>query len=165
MDGVTDAMTRGIRSTATQRDEGFTLVEVVVAASILFFVLTAVLGLVMATNQMTVLAKERASVTNLISSRLDWIRSQPFTWVAQTNLASETTTTADGFTVTLTYTVTDKSHVNGTKEVRVVASATKRSRTHLRRRTQCFSETPSTAAESSTSADTRLPRAVGRSPG
>jgi type II secretory pathway pseudopilin PulG len=125
MDGVTDAMTRGIRSTATQRDEGFTLVEVVVAASILFFVLTAVLGLVMATNQMTVLAKERASVTNLISSRLDWIRSQPFTWVAQTNLASETTTTADGFTVTLTYTVTDKSHVNGTKEVRVVASATK----------------------------------------
>jgi type II secretory pathway pseudopilin PulG len=118
-------MIRGSNSPAARRDEGFTLVEVVIAASILFFVLTAVLGLVMATNQMTALAKERASITNLVSSRLDWVRSQPFGWVAQGNLASETTTTLDGFTVTLTYTVTDKSNVNGTKEIRVAASATK----------------------------------------
>ncbi len=118
-------MIRGTATPARHHDDGFTLVEVVVAASILFFVLTAILGLVLATNQMTAMAKERASVTNLVSSRLDWVRAQPFAWVAQGNLASETTTTADGFTVTLTYTVTDKSTINGTKEIRVVARATK----------------------------------------
>ena len=63
-------------------DSGMTVVEVVVASFILFFVLTAVLGLVGATTQTSVSAKQRTAMTNAVSSYIEHVRSLPFNRVA-----------------------------------------------------------------------------------
>jgi Tfp pilus assembly protein PilV len=63
---------------SSARETGFTIVEVVVAASILFFVLTALFGLTAVSESMSVRAKERSVLTNAIALHIDRIRAIDF---------------------------------------------------------------------------------------
>ena len=67
------AMWRAIPS--SRRDDGFTVVELVIAAAILFFAMTALVGLLGASTSMTASAKSRSVLTNAISSELERIRA------------------------------------------------------------------------------------------
>ena len=108
-------------------DEGMSIVEVVIASFILFFVLTAIIGLVWTTTEMGVNAKQRSAATNVMTSHMEWIRSLTFDEVAiqgtETSAAipAQRTRTIEGFTVVLTTTVTDGG--SGVKEVQVDAVA------------------------------------------
>lgn len=62
------------------------MLEIVVSAVIFFFVLTAVLGLLGATTQMSVAAKQRAVMTNAINAYIERVSAMPF---AQVKLVSE----------------------------------------------------------------------------
>lgn len=65
--------------TKTRASEaGFTVVEVVIAAAVMFFVLTAVIGLLGASSNMTVQAKQRAVMTNAVSNYVDTLRQSPW---------------------------------------------------------------------------------------
>lgn len=75
MTGMADG--RRLRS-----DAGFSVAEVVISAAILFFVLTAMLGLVGASQQMTVSAKQRTAVTNAMAQYIDQVRSLPYAALA-----------------------------------------------------------------------------------
>lgn len=121
-----------VRGSFRQRDdEGFSVVEVVFAAAILFFALTALLGLLGASSTMTGGARAKSVLNNAVSSELDWIRSLPFDRVALNNqtppgdIPPSRTYVKEGFTVQLTFTVTDRTSQNGTKEVRVHARSTR----------------------------------------
>lgn len=65
-------------SARSRWDGGFTVVEVVVSAAILFVALTALLGLVGASQRMTVTAKERAVLTNALAWYADHVRAMPY---------------------------------------------------------------------------------------
>lgn len=67
---------------AARRDEGFSVAEVIIAASILFFVLTAMVGLMGASQQMGVSAKQRTVVTNAMAEYIDKIRATDFYTIA-----------------------------------------------------------------------------------
>ena len=105
-----------------------TVIEFVMASFILFFVLTAILGLIGATTKTSVIAKQRAAMTNAVSSYIDYARGLPFYAVelrsvsASGAIDSTVTTATAGFTVTLTNTVRLAS--DGTKELRVNAVCT-----------------------------------------
>jgi Tfp pilus assembly protein PilV len=60
---------------AIRRDEGFSVAEVVIAASILFFVLTAMVGLVGASQKMTVSARQKTAITNATAAYIDRLRA------------------------------------------------------------------------------------------
>src|SRR5512135_2825737 len=97
-------------------DAGMTVVEVVVASFILFFVLTAVLGLVGATTRTSISAKQRTAMTNAVSSYIEYVRSLPFDQVALTNgspsgRVEPTVVKRDGaFTITITNTLAAGAH-------------------------------------------------------
>lgn len=105
-----------------------TVIEVVIAAFILFFVLTAVLGLVSTTTRMGISAKERSAITNAMASHMEWVRSLDFDEVAiqgtatSATVPAQTTVMIDGFTVVITTSISDA--VRGVKEVQVDAVAT-----------------------------------------
>jgi len=105
-----------------------TVIEIVIAAFILFFVLTAVLGLVSTTTRMGISAKERSAITNAMASHMEWVRSLDFDEVAlqgtttSATVPAQTTMMIDGFTVVITTSVSDA--VRGVKEVQVTAVAT-----------------------------------------
>lgn len=61
-----------------RRSDGFTVVEVVIAAAILFVVLTGVLGLVGLSQNMSLGAKQRTILTNATAYYIDHVRSMPF---------------------------------------------------------------------------------------
>jgi len=61
-----------------RRDDGFSVAEVVIASAILFFVITAMLGLVGASQKMSVTAKQRSVGTNSLAWYIDRIRTLPF---------------------------------------------------------------------------------------
>jgi len=109
-------------------DDGMTVIEIVIASFILFFVLTAVLGLVSTTTRMGISAKERTAITNAMSSHMEWIRSLDFDEVAlqgtttSATVPAQTTMMIDGFTVVITTSVSDATR--GVKEVQVDAVAT-----------------------------------------
>jgi Tfp pilus assembly protein PilV len=67
-------------------DDGLGMLEIVVSAVIFFFVLTAVLGLLGTTTQMSIAAKQRAVMTNAINAYVERVSAMPF---AQVKLASE----------------------------------------------------------------------------
>ena len=108
-------------------DDGMSIVEVVIAAFILFFVLTAVIALVWTTTQMGVSAQERTVITNILSSHMEWVRSLDYDQVGiqgsepSATIPSQVTRTMQGFTVVITTTVTEGSP--GVKEVQVDAVA------------------------------------------
>lgn len=113
------------------RDDGFSVVEVVIASAILFFALTALVGLLGATTNMTTAAKGRSVLTNTVATELDWVRSIPFNRLALTNASPPgdvpptRTMVKDGYTITVTFTITDRAAQNGTKEVAVQAVASR----------------------------------------
>lgn len=86
-----------------RRDDGFSIAEVVVASAILFFVITAMLGLVGASQKMSVTAKERSVGTNALAWYIDRIRTLPFEQVQiGQGLASSETLSYGGQNVTFT---------------------------------------------------------------
>lgn len=66
-----------------RRDGGFSIIEVVIAAAILFFALTALLSLLGAVTNLSVTAKRRALMTNAMSWYADHIRSLPYERIAE----------------------------------------------------------------------------------
>jgi len=90
-----------------RRDEGLSVLEVVIAAAILFFVLTAMVGLVGASTKMTVASKQRTILNDAVAGHLEYVRSLPFDRVALTSVdpsggvEPSMTVTVDGFNVTL----------------------------------------------------------------
>jgi len=91
-------------------DAGMTLIEIVVAAVILFIALTGVLGLVGQTAVMSTDAVESTMLTNVVNSYVEYVQSLPFDDVALEAdggvLPSSTTTDTDGVSVTIAPTVT-----------------------------------------------------------
>ena len=105
-------------------EDGFTVAELVIAASILFFVLTAMIGLMGASSQMTVAAKQRAVLTNVVASYIDEVRSG--TWTSIAAPTSPITRVVNGITVVINMTVETKSTSRGTpylKVLRITATA------------------------------------------
>jgi len=105
-----------------RRDDGFTVVELVVAAAILFFALTALVGLLGASTRMTASSKSRSVLTNAIASELEKIRTlriEEVDYDTSGGLIPHTKVlpAQGGVTVTLTYTITDRTVQNNTKEI------------------------------------------------
>ncbi|HSK46992.1 MAG TPA: hypothetical protein VLA05_03190 [Coriobacteriia bacterium] len=67
---------------AARRDDGFSIAEVVIAAAILFFVLTAMVGLIGASQTMSVMAKDRTTLTNAMAQHIDHIRAMDYETIA-----------------------------------------------------------------------------------
>lgn len=90
----------------SRHDEGMTLVELVVAASILFIVLTGILSLLMQTIHMSAQARELNVANNAVNSYVEWVRSLDFEQVAPSTTPTgsiETTVSHNGaYTITIT---------------------------------------------------------------
>jgi hypothetical protein len=106
-------------------DQGMTVAEVVIAAAILFFVLTALLGLIGASTTLGMTSKQKQALTNIMGGRMDWVRSLPFDQVGLVGTGNgkipateDSIEIGDGsFSVTLTYSVRLKP--DGTKDVTI----------------------------------------------
>ncbi len=113
----------------SHRDEGFSVIEVVLAAFILFFVLTAMLGLVGTTTRMNMNAEARNALTNAVSSHIEWVRSLDFTVVgirgsdAEATIEPAYTYTVDGYTIVIENQI--REAVDGTKELVITATASR----------------------------------------
>lgn len=123
-----EGMARAI--TARSRDDGFTVVELVIAAAVLFFAMTALIGLLGASTRMTASAKSRSALTNTISSEIETIRALPYDKVAYDTSGggvphTKTVVTEDGVTVTLNFAITNRDSQNHTKEITVRGVATR----------------------------------------
>jgi Tfp pilus assembly protein PilV len=113
-----------------RRDDGFTVVELVVAAAILFFAMTALVGLLGASTNMTASAKSRSALTNTIASELETIRMLRIEEVDYDTSGGQiphtkVVTLENGVTLTLVYTITDRTAQNNTKEVLIRGTATR----------------------------------------
>ena len=92
-----------------RRDQGFTVAELVVAVGILFFVVTALFGLVSASTTTSVSAKQRALAVDAGSSYIEDIRAMPYEAVGvvgaplsePTGTLVPTTTTRNNITTTI----------------------------------------------------------------
>lgn len=88
-----------------RRDDGMSVLEIMIAAVILFIVLTGVLGLVGQTTLMGVDAKQRNVMVNALNTYIERVQSLPFDTVNLDAdggaLASEETTTVGEFTVVI----------------------------------------------------------------
>ncbi|MBE0418074.1 MAG: hypothetical protein IBX63_09945 [Coriobacteriia bacterium] len=90
-----------------------TLVEVVVAIAIFFFVLTAIFGLLGATTNMSLLSNERTLLVNAMNSYIEGVRSMPYAAVGVDIsgapvpgvLSQETTQTTGGYQIAIRPTV------------------------------------------------------------
>jgi hypothetical protein len=93
---------RGIRERLAQ-DDGMTLIEVVIAAVIMFVILTGVLGLLGQTISMGQQAKRMNVATNAINAYVEWVRAQPFDTIESGAGGSIETTTfvVEEFTITI----------------------------------------------------------------
>lgn len=107
------SLMRGMWTRARSDDAGMTLIEVVIAAAILFIVLTGVLGLVGQTTLVSQQSKEITVANNAVNAYIEWVRSLDFEAI---ELAGETTagilesvhTTSTGeYTITIEPTVAD----------------------------------------------------------
>jgi len=100
---------RGICERA-RRDDGMTIVEVMVAAVIMFIILTSVLGLVGRTTLMGAQATEKNILTNALNAYIESVHALPFEDVALVAeggvLATETVQVTNGYTITIRPTVT-----------------------------------------------------------
>lgn len=90
-------------------DDGLGMLEIVVSAVIFFFVLTAVLGLLGTTTQMSIAAKQRAVMTNAVNAYVERVSAMPFAQVALVSeggaLSEAETQTVGEFTVVIRPTV------------------------------------------------------------
>ncbi len=103
-------------------DDGFSLVEVMVASFVLFFVITAILALTLQSTRMGVDAKQRTVMTNAVTSQLEWIRTLDFEHLADV-VPAESVRTVDGFTVRTQTSITEGQA--GTKEIVVTVSVSR----------------------------------------
>ncbi|MDH4139505.1 MAG: hypothetical protein OEV43_02935 [Coriobacteriia bacterium] len=122
-------MLRGVWGGLRHRDEGFSVLEVVLAAFVLFFVLTAMLGLVGTTTRMNMNAQARNAVTNAVSSHIEWVRSLDFTQVGirgstpDATIEPQYTYTVDGYTILIENQI--RLAADGTKELVITATASR----------------------------------------
>lgn len=94
-----------------RNDEGMTLIEIVVAAVILFIILTGVLSLLTQTTMMSAQAKGINVANNAVNSYVEWVRSLDF---AEVDLSTESSAgvladysvAAEGYTVEIIPTIT-----------------------------------------------------------
>lgn len=115
--------------TVIRDDEGISVLEIVLASFILFFVLTATLGLVGSTTRTNQSAQARIVMTNTVNSHIEWARSLAFDQIdivgstpeAAIPARSVYTDAESGMTVTIDNSV--RNGVNGTKELRITANA------------------------------------------
>lgn len=90
-------------------DEGFTLVEILVASAIMFFVATALFGLVSTSTLLSVTAKADAVAVNTANSFLEQVRRLAYSDVTQARLntlAMNSSRAVDGVAVSIAATVT-----------------------------------------------------------
>ena len=94
---------------ARRTDTGFTIVELVIASAIFFFVATALFGLVATSTMLGVASKANAVGVNAANAFLEEVRRVPFNEVNQTRInqiASAYSRTIDGVAVSISATVT-----------------------------------------------------------
>ena len=94
-----------------RRDQGFTVAEMVIAAAILFIVLTGLFGLVAASTQTSASAKLRAVAVDSAGSYIESVRAMPYGQVGTpsgtpTGTLVATTGTTAGLSVLITPVVT-----------------------------------------------------------
>ncbi|MBF4509106.1 MAG: prepilin-type N-terminal cleavage/methylation domain-containing protein [Aeromicrobium sp.] len=109
------------------RDDGMTLVEIMVAAVIMFIILTGVLTLVTNTTMMSLQSKQKNVMTNALNAYIEWAQSLPFEDVAlvtDDGALQEQTTIVGGYTVVITPTVTPVSGNSALKTLRVDITVT-----------------------------------------
>ncbi len=63
---------------AMNSDEGMSLLELVIAAAILFIAVTSVFGLLIASTNMSVFAKQQNTTTNAATNYMEYVRSLPY---------------------------------------------------------------------------------------
>lgn len=117
-------MNRKLRG-SFKSDEGISVIEVVLAAFIMFFVLTAILALVATTTRVGLSARQHTAMTNAVESHLEWLRSIAFDDLLLEPdgiVPVERDYEVDGFVITIT---TDISEGTGrTRDVELSATAT-----------------------------------------
>ncbi len=117
---------------AIRRDEGFSILEIMIASVILFIVLTGVLGLVGTTTNMGLDAKQRNVMVNALNAYVERVQSLPFDSVALAAdggaLASEESTQVGEFTVTISPSVADGAN-EALKQLTVAISVSATGRT------------------------------------
>lgn len=91
---------RGI-GTRLSRDDGMTLVEVVVSAAILFFIATGVLGLLGRSVAISIEAKSMNASTNAVNSYVEWVRSLTLDEIDGGSVDTTTIVTGE-YTITVT---------------------------------------------------------------
>lgn len=120
------------RTIAMRQDDGFSVVEVVVAAAILFFVLTAIVGLVGVSSAMTVQAKQKSVLTNAVASYIDEVRSYSWEDISAADADADgvfvpatLTRVVEGVTVTFAMTVENRQVLGDEymKNLRITATA------------------------------------------
>jgi Tfp pilus assembly protein PilV len=84
-----------------------TIVEVVIASAILFFIMTAIIGLVGRTTVMAGQAKQMNDVNNAISTYVEWMRALPF---AELDSLESTTIPTGDYTVQIIPTVEESGN-------------------------------------------------------
>lgn len=130
-------------------DEGMTLVEILVAVTILFIVVTAMLPMLFQTTMMASQAKAQAAITNAVSSYIEDIRALPYDEIAivgtEPGASVEPTraTAVDGYTVLMQASIdwVDDPDLFGTqnyKELTVDATATAAGKPSLTYTTSTF---------------------------
>lgn len=96
---------RGI-CTRLSRDDGMTIIEVLIAAAILFIVITALLGLITQSMNTGMQAKQKTVFTNVVNSYIERVQGMDFAKVEvggdPGQLASTETTTVGGYTIVIT---------------------------------------------------------------
>ena len=121
-------MSRNLWGQLRRDEDGMSVLEIVLAAFILFFVFTAMIGLVGATTRMGMNSKARVAMTNAVSSHMEWVRSLSFDEIAITGTTPDGvieptyTYTVDGFQVTIDNQISTSAD-GMTRELAVTASA------------------------------------------
>lgn len=102
-----------------RRDDGFSVAEVVIAAAVLFFVLTGVVGLMGASSQMSVQAKQKSVLVNAVASEIDSIRAMPFDQIQSGSIERE----MNGVSIVIDMTVETKQSLGTDFYKRVIIDA------------------------------------------
>ncbi len=113
--------------TRVSRDDGMTILEVMIAAAILFIVVTAVLGLVSQTMSIGMQSKEKTVFNNAVNSYVERVQAMDFDNVVigtdPGQLASVETTAIGDYIVTITPTITAGA-TSDLKTLQITASIT-----------------------------------------
>lgn len=125
-------------STALHRDEGMSILEIMIAAVILFIILTGVLGLVGQTTLMGVSSKQKNVMVNATNAYVERVQALPFDSVGVVSvddsgtLPAEETSVVGEFTVVIRPSVVDGAN-NALKNltIRITVSAPGRVATSL----------------------------------